>query len=71
MQRKINVYKSGKPYLQHVKENIKFNDGLSSNDMVQHGRIYIMHHQTTHYHNYASKYITYLGMLEDTLRTEK
>lgn len=51
-------------YLQHVVDDVEFDDGLPPDEVVHHGVIYIAHHWVTQHHNEAFQHITHLGRLE-------
>lgn len=51
------------PYLQHVVDDVKFDDRLTPDQMVHHGIIHIMHHKVTQNHDDALENITHLSRL--------
>lgn len=60
------VWNSVWTYLQHVVDDVEFDDGLPPDKVVHHGVIYVAHHGVAQHHNEAFQHITYLGRLEES-----
>lgn len=57
-------------YLQHVVDDVEFDHRLSSDQMVHHGIIHVMHHGETQHQDQSLQNITHLCWLQQTGPTE-
>lgn len=57
-------------YLEHVVDDVEFDDGLSSDQVVHHGVIHIMHHGEAEHQDQASQHVTHLCWLQKPRPTD-